>query len=320
MNPRGTILVFTGMFISIWMTYLIITQDASQHIEDFKFSLQQYLPDDVSCYHDDDIEDVYWRRFTNRFTSTDVYFHWTSCGSTMKLAHLCAVEAATRAYPHEKVYVLFLKPLEFSLKQESLLNKFLEYMKSVKFVRISILSYLNETGFQYKIAEFLNSGLTKKHKRVEEMLKLSTLYRNGGIVVDTDVIVTKIPDIGAHWLVRERDMNISSTMFSFKIDAANFIRGSIALLEHRIQYYNLSACLTNRYNICLRTTDCEDITILDKNIVDVKYTDKVGMVPPAFAYRVIDKLFERRFPNNSLLGVIAQKYCPFVYSHSYLFK
>lgn len=286
----------------------------------FKFALQQYFPDDISCYYEEDIEDDYWQNFIDKFKSTDVYFHWTSCRYTIKLAHLCAIEAASRAYPSDRVYVLFCKPLQFSILQKILLNNFLEYMKSVKFVRISVQNYFNETPFINVIGDFLNSELRKKHKRLEEALKLTTLYRNGGIVVDTDVIVTEIPDIPKHWLVQEKSRNISSAMLSFKIDKADLIEDGKVLLEDKYKNYSLSSFLTHQYKLCVEDSACEDIEVLDKEIFNVKYTDKARKIPPAFAYRVIDEAFERRFPNNSLLSEIAKKYCPFVYSKSYLFK
>lgn len=300
------------------MAWLVFNADMDR--DDFKFALHRFIPDDVSCYYEEDIEDGYWRNFINRFKSTDVYFHWTSCAYTIKLAHLCAIEAASRAYPNDKIYVIFCKPLQFSMGQRKLLNSFLEYMKSVKFVRITVNKYFIETPFEYMIFDFLNNSKTKKHKRVEEALKLTTLYHNGGIVIDTDVIVTMIPDIPQHWLVREKSNTISSAMLSFKTDKATLLDGSMMLLKEIFNNITLSAFLTDRYFICSGYDGCGEIQILDEKIVNVKYTDKAGEIPPAFAYRVIDKTFERRIPNNSLLGVIAKKYCPFVYSQSYLFK
>lgn len=315
MKRRHLVIVISTIFIGFLMACLVLNKDVDQ--DDLKYALQQFFPDDVSCYYQEDIEDDYWKKIVDRFKSTDVFLHWTSCRYTIKLAHLCAIEAATRAYPYDKVYVLFCKPLQFSIAQRKLLNKFLDYMKSVKFVRISFRNYFNETPFQDTIDSFLNSSQPKKHKRVEEALKLTTLYRNGGIVVDTDVIVTKIPDVPENWLVREKRTSISSAMLSFKTDKAVLIEGSVMLLEEAFKKNTLSAFLTDRLFTC---SDCEDIQILDEEIVNVQYTDKARKIPLAFAYRVIDKTFERRIPNNSLLGEIAKKYCPFVYSHSYLFK
>lgn len=310
----------TAIFIGFLMACLLIKyHTGNMGSGGFKFALEQYFPDDISCYYEEDIEDDYWLHYIDKFKSTDVYFHWTSCRYTIKLAHLCAIEAASRAYPSDKVYVLFCKPLQFSILQKKLLNIFLEYMKSVKFVRISVTNYFNETPFIKTVGGFLNSRLLKKHKRLEEALKLTTLYRNGGIVVDTNVIVTEIRDIPKHWLVQEK-RSISSAMLSFKTDKVILIEDGMKLLEDKYQNYSLSSFLTDQYNLCLGDGDCQDFVLLDKEIVNVEYTDKATKIPPAFAYRVVDKVFERRFPHNSLLGVIAKKYCPFVYSKSYLFN
>lgn len=318
---RGLVIAITAIFTGFLLACLVLKENNENMDEDnFRFALQQYFPDDVSCYYEEDIEDDYWKKYINNFKSTDVYFHWTPCGYTIKLVHLCAIEAASRAYPNDKVYVLFCKPLKFTIAQRKLLNNFLEYLKSVKFVRISVISYCNETPLETMIEEFINSDLTKKHKRLEDALKITTLYRNGGIVVDTDVIVTDIPDIPDHWLVREKKKIISSSMLSFKIDKAVLLDGSKVMLDAVFKNYTLSRFLTDRYNICTKQDGCDHIKVLDEEIVNVKYTDKARKIPPAFAYRVSDKIYERRIPNNSLLDIIAKKYCPFVYSQSYLFK
>lgn len=321
LNRRGLVIAITAIFTGFLLACLVLREgDENVGEDDYKFSLNNFFPDDVSCYNVEDIEDGYWKNYMNNFKSTDVYFHWTPCGYTIKLAHLCAIEAASLAYPNDQVYVLFCKPLTFNMAQRKLLNKFLEYMTSVKFVRISVKNYFEESPYAQLIDSFLKSDLTKKHKRLEEALKITTLYRNGGIVVDTDVIVTNIPDIPEHWLLREKNNMISSSMLSFKVDKYVLFEGSNMLLEEMYKNYTLSQFLTDRYTICTSVNSCNYIKILDKEIVNVRYTDKARKLPPAFAYRIVDKVFERRIPKKSLLDVIAKQYCPFVYSHSYLFN
>lgn len=289
--------------------------------DDFRFALKQFFPDSVTCY-EEVTDDEFWEQCSRKYGSTNLYFHFPQCWYTVKLAHLCAVEAASRAYRYGNVYMLFCKPLQFSMAHTRLLNEIQKKLpRLVKCERIVVETYFDGTPFENKINSFLNNGLVRKHKRLEETLKLTTLYLNGGIVVDTDVIVTDIPDIPAkHWLIREKNGSISSSMFSFKSDKTFCINESIPLFEETFKNYTLSAFLTNQHNMCLRNGACKDIKVVDKEIVDVKYSDKAQKIPPAFAYRVVDEILERRFPNNSLLGEIAKKYCPYVYSQSYLFE
>lgn len=323
LTPGRLVILVIAIYIGYLMACFVNNDHYYEDMEedDFKFALKQFFPDDVSCYYEEITEDNFWNSFTKKFRSTNLYFHFTPCWYTIKLAHLCAIEAASRTYRYDNVYVLFCKPLQFSKAHSKLVYKILRKLpRSVKFERLCLGSYFDNTPFEMKISGFLNNGLVKKHKRLEEALKLTTLYLKGGIVVDIDVIVTEIPDISKHWLIREKSGNISSAMFSFKNDKAFHINESVALLEEKFKNYTLSTFLTNQYKLCSEEVSCKDIEVLDKEIINVKYTDKAGKIPPAFAYRIVDEMLDRRFPNNSLLGVIAEKYCPFVYSQSYLFN
>lgn len=323
LTPGRLAVVITAIYVAYWIPYLIFNDQYYEDMEedDFKFALKQFFPDNVSCYFDELTEKDYYTNYTNKYRSTNLYFHFTPCWYTIKLAQLCAIEAASRAYRYDNVYVFFCKPLQFSKAHRKLLDKIIKQLpRSVKFERIYIGSYIEETPFRSMMYSFFDNGLFKKYKRLEEVLKLTALYLNGGIVLDTDVIVTEVPDIPKHWLIREKTGNISSAMLSFNTNKAFLIDESIALFDDQFKNYTLSTFLNSQFSSCLEEGGCKDIKVLDKDIVNVKYTDKAGKIPPAFAYRIVDEKFERQFPNHSLLGLIAEKYCPLVYSQSYLFE
>lgn len=196
---------------------------------DFMFSFYQYLPDDVSCYFDKNINDDYNGPHLNNSFPDDVFLHYTSCHLNLKPAYLCAIEAASVAYPTKKVNVLFNKPLSFCSCQQSIISQIIRH-GNVEFVRIQIEKHLHATPFKDVIGPFENSELNRgmrRYKKVENMLKLATLFNYGGRIIDMDVIVTDRIHDGNKWLVMEHHDLVSSAVMAFSQNKDEIIKRSI---------------------------------------------------------------------------------------------
>lgn len=195
---------------------------------DFIYSFYQYLPDDVSCYFETNHKDHYDEQYLNMTLSDDVFMHFTSCHFNLKPAHLCAIEAASIAYPTKKVNILFNKPLSFCACQKAVIGQIL-HPGNVEFIRLQIEKHLQTTPFKDIIGPFeksvLNRGM-RRYKKVENMLKLATLYNYGGRIIDMDVIVTDpIHDLNK-WLIMEHD-SMSSAALAFSQRKDEIIKKSI---------------------------------------------------------------------------------------------
>lgn len=196
---------------------------------DFMYSFYQYLPDDVSCYFEKNNKDDYDERYLNITLPDDVFMHYTSCHLNLKPAHLCAIEAASVAYASKKVNILFNKPLTFCTCQKSVIGNIMRH-GNVQFVRLQIEKHINTTPFKDIIGPFENSVLNRgmrRYKKVENMLKLATLYNYGGRIIDMDVIVTyPILDLNK-WLILEYDDSMSAAALAFSQKKDELIKASI---------------------------------------------------------------------------------------------
>lgn len=195
---------------------------------DFQYSLYQFFPDDVSCYFENTLQDNYDEQYLNITLADDVFMHYTYCHFRMKPAHLCAIEAASVAYPTKKINILFNKPLTFSASQEHVISQILS-PGNVRFIRLQIEKHLITTPFKEIIGPFQNSVLNRgmrRHKKVENMLKLATLYNYGGRIIDMDVIVTDAVHANK-WLVLNYVDFASSDILAFSQSKDEIIRNGI---------------------------------------------------------------------------------------------
>lgn len=215
----------------LFLTSYVLSSFFFMFIESFDFvhSFYQYLPDDVSCYFDQNHKDNYDDQYPNFTLGDDVFMHYTSCHFNLKPVHLCAIEAASMAYPTKKVNILFNKPLSFCACQKSVIGKLIG-LGNLDFVRLQIEKHLNTTPFKDIIGPFersvLNRGM-RKYKKVENMLKLATLYNYGGRIIDMDVIVTNPIDVANKWLILEFDDSVSAAALAFSQKYDKIIKTSI---------------------------------------------------------------------------------------------
>lgn len=196
---------------------------------DFMYSFNQYLPDDVSCYFETNYKDIYDEYYLNITHSDDVFMHYTPCHFNMKPAHLCAIEAASLAYPRKKVNILFNKPLSFCACQQNVIGQILQ-TGNVEFIRLQIEKHLVTTPFKTIIGPFVSSVLNRgmrRYKKVENMLKLATLYNYGGRIIDMDVIVTEPVHNVNKWLIWEYDDLVSPAALAFSQKKDDIIKISI---------------------------------------------------------------------------------------------
>lgn len=130
--------------------------------------------DDVSCHNkesDDDLPPIQNHRF--RSTKKHVYFHETTCNGFLQPRQACVVESAARLHPNWQINVVFSAPMDTSSKAK--LNIFQEF-SNVKFWRVNILKYLNNTPLEYLVTEhhLKNSYYAIVHS--SDVLRLVTLY------------------------------------------------------------------------------------------------------------------------------------------------
>lgn len=201
--------------------------------DNFKRESSKHIKErnDFSCYFLPQVfEDTVGSHDLSSSTPRDVYMHFTFCKRPLNPAHFCAIEAASRAYRNlTKTNILFNKPLIFHSCKKRLITELLVNYSNMDFIRLQIENYMLDTPyFGTAFKQFRNSTFIKRlpnYKIVEDMLKLATLYKYGGTVVDSDVIMTTT-NYFDQWLIMENDL-VSMDALKFSTDPEDIVGMSI---------------------------------------------------------------------------------------------
>lgn len=172
---------------------------------------KSFYHDDKSCYNIKDYNNnsadlVSFRR-------NSIFLIRTACG-ILKFHEACAIESAATTHIDKPINVLYTSPTPKCLCH----NKFLEYLltlNNVEFFRIYLKTYVLKTPIDYSVIQNI---LKKKrsHAILKDVLKLVTLYKYGGIVVDLDLVLAKsLYALKLNFAVRE-DSRISTAIVAIQ--------------------------------------------------------------------------------------------------------
>lgn len=147
-----------------------------------------------------------------------IFFHETSCRGGLDSRQACAVESAARLHPTREVHVLFSAPVKENILRQSCLAKLKTY-PNVKLSRVHLAKYAKGTPLETMV----NSGqLSKSSWHVEhtsDVLRYLTLYKWGGIYLDTDTLVVKpFDDLGGNWVGREDTVLVNAAVIGISND------------------------------------------------------------------------------------------------------
>ncbi|XP_047024360.1 lactosylceramide 4-alpha-galactosyltransferase-like [Helicoverpa zea] len=264
--------------------------------------------------------------------SNSIYFHDTSHIGGLTPRQACSVESAARVHPRQDVYVLFSSPVAEDTLKASCLAKLREF-PNVKFLRINISEYSKGTAVQ----SILNNlkGSIFRMQYAADMLKILTLYKWGGICVETDMIMIKsLQNLPPNWIVQQYDTYVATGIMSF---AANEVGRNItkAILEEIKKTYKPNESYSTGeipirraiQRICpkrIHWDTCVDIGILPyekffpiRNILWSREF-KIATYQPNYSFRIWNALSDimynydehYMYQNNEAL---AKKYCPSIY-------
>ena len=104
----------------------------------------------------------------------------------------CAVESAAKMNPTSNIFLLYLTPNDF-LEDSKKLVSILESYDNIYIRRIHFPTYISDSPlskwYRKNLEEFLDADANPKS--ISDIIKFLTLWKNGGIYLDLDVIVQK---------------------------------------------------------------------------------------------------------------------------------
>ncbi|KAH8409418.1 hypothetical protein KR222_003392, partial [Zaprionus bogoriensis] len=142
-----------------------------------------------------------------------IFFHETKRHSiashyvlNLTARQACSIESAALHNPNFKVFVLFSSSLHLPKAEDkrfALLNAILSY-ENVQLRQVNLKRYAKDTPVEQWVAkgQLLRSSFLTEH--TSDLLRLLSLYRWGGIYLDTDVVVLRSLEyvplnyVGAH--------------------------------------------------------------------------------------------------------------------------
>lgn len=202
-------------FYALKVTYEYFTQTEPIFVKNGEKLLIKN--NDISCYYMNDgnmfhiIEDKTFSPNNN-----SIFFIETGCNKKMTMLQACVIESAAIVHPESKIYILF----SFSITESLIKGYFEEVLSNYPNIyasRIHIVEYAKGTVF----GSILANDIIKRRQPVKDVmniLKVITLYKWGGIVLDSDMLViSSFEDLPENWVVKMNN-RISTGILSFGKD------------------------------------------------------------------------------------------------------
>lgn len=147
-----------------------------------------------------------------------IFFHETSCRGSLTPRQACSIESAARANPQREIYVLFSAPVnEHVLTSSNLVQ--LKSFANIKLARLHLEKYAERTPLEEMVKNkpFEASQWWVEH--TSDVLRCLTLYKWGGVYLDTDILVAKsLAPLGHNWAVKEDKNLVNAAAIAISTD------------------------------------------------------------------------------------------------------
>lgn len=204
-------IVFSGLAL-----YYINAQNVSFQLPYMSFENPE---NNISChyvYENDVLPSAEDKNFLPRPNS--IFFHETSCRGDLNPRQACAIESAARAHPRRLVYVMFSAPVSHVVYQRSIFGE-LRRFPNVRFARVHIKDYAKNTPLEAMVASEPSDKSKWRVEHTSDVLRYLTLYKWGGVYLDTDMLVVKsLTTLGHNWVAREDNELVNAAAIAISMD------------------------------------------------------------------------------------------------------
>ncbi|XP_022814765.1 lactosylceramide 4-alpha-galactosyltransferase-like [Spodoptera litura] len=216
---KNVIFLIIFILFSSVTIYYVNLRDVSAGPPYIMRSAHRSNVNNLSCHYDDEGDVLPWAEgpnFSPKFNS--IFFHETSCRGGLNSRQACSIESAARAHPRRQIYVLFSGPIMKLVYQRSCIAK-LRLLPNVHFARVHIEEYAKNTPLDGLVAsnEFKESKWRIEH--TSDVLRYLTLYKWGGVYLDTDIMVVKsLTPLGHNWVAKEDNGLVNAAAIAISMD------------------------------------------------------------------------------------------------------
>lgn len=147
------------------------------------------------------------------FSVQSIFFHSLSCDKIVDERGACAIESAARLNPEMSVNLLFSCAVSRGT-WSSHLDRLIK-LPNFRLVGMHVEGYANGTEFETFWRSVVTHNKITDPREAAEYVKLLTLHRFGGIVLDLDVIVSKpLKALGYNWVVKDGEWILGTDAIS----------------------------------------------------------------------------------------------------------
>ncbi|XP_026324846.1 uncharacterized protein LOC113233844 [Hyposmocoma kahamanoa] len=187
--------------------------------QSYLYNCGDYDKTDISCYNDlenDGLKDADGDEMT--FPEKNIFFIEASCQMGLTFHQVCSIESAAKANPGWQVSVLFAGRIPKQC-QSTVNFTTLDTYGNIHLYRIHVKKFADGTPFQ----DFFNSNALDNSLHPvyhsAEILKYLTLYKWGGVYLDTNMMVSKpFDNLPLNWIARENDDDLGTAAMALTKD------------------------------------------------------------------------------------------------------
>ncbi|KAJ8729854.1 hypothetical protein PYW07_016892 [Mythimna separata] len=266
-----------------------------------------------------------------------IFFHETSCRGGLTSREACAIESASRAHPRRQVYVMFSGPVSEVVYQRSAIAK-LRRFPNVKFARVHISDYARDTPLEAMVASAPFNRSKWRVEHTSDILRYLTLYKWGGVYLDTDTLVVKsLTPLGHNWVAKESNGLVNAAIIAISMDHLGRKLAEAVINEVRTTYkpdvwiHNGPGAITRTLSKFCQTSNpaewssntCQGLEVYSPEyFYPVYYVQNEEYFRPgelknvenAYTHHFWNKLtFDRKIEKDSPYDKLAREYCPTIY-------
>ncbi|XP_028173009.1 lactosylceramide 4-alpha-galactosyltransferase-like isoform X2 [Ostrinia furnacalis] len=295
------------------------------------------MTENISCHYSTEDDALPLVDETFNPPEKSIFFHETSCRGGLSSRQACGVESAAKAHPDWQVNVFFSGPVSDFILKRSFLAKLLKY-KNVKLMRIHLQEYAKGTPLESLVAASPYKKSAWRIEHTSDVLRYLTLYKYGGVYMDSDFVVVKpFDDLEKNWSGRESITAVVSGVMSFSRDSLGRQMAAATVENFKKNYnpnywgYNGPGVITRVVKeMCFKTKKkkwihgCNGFKVYDPEVFYPVYYKQNRLYFEAgrnlttsektYAHHMWNHLtMKYSIPKTSPYAQLAKQYCPTVY-------
>ncbi|XP_060860166.1 lactosylceramide 4-alpha-galactosyltransferase-like [Metopolophium dirhodum] len=229
-------IIFRIIFLLLISLVIVYNLNFLSSIDQFLNSSQKHL---ISCYFEEKHDNSLLELNPEEVTKNSIFFVETSCnhkkGINLSLRQGCAIESAANLNPNLNIFVLFVAP-SFISDESEIINRFKIY-SNVNLRYINFVKYSHNTPLQDFVASNTIATSQWPVSHASDLLRFLTLWKFGGTYLDLDVVLMKSLEGLSNFASIESNTSVASLVLNFDVDKIGRTVSNTSISDFASNYY-----------------------------------------------------------------------------------